>query len=201
LGTINESSIEHIPEELRERTNVVRPAAGVIAAAKEAVPVIDLAERLAGPGKMRRSGDKWIALCPLPDHDERTPSFVVWADNERGWHCFGCDEGGDVVDLARLAWRIDRGDTAAAEVLTTFGYPIPPRPSAWYERQQRQAPVRYALEAAKIGRVQRRIYRWILWPIVARLEDPDERSDEAAIAWDEAGRIAYLLVQRSKAAA
>jgi hypothetical protein len=48
--------------------------------------------RPAGPGRMK-------GLCPI--HDERTPSFTVYADRER-WHCFGaCGRGGDVIDLAR----------------------------------------------------------------------------------------------------
>ena len=30
-------------------------------------------------------------LCPLPGHDERSPSFKVRRDNR--WRCFGCDRG------------------------------------------------------------------------------------------------------------
>jgi len=35
-------------------------------AAKEAVPAIDLADRLAGPGKMRRAGETWATNCLFP---------------------------------------------------------------------------------------------------------------------------------------
>ena len=38
--------------------------------------------------------------CPLPDHDDRTPSCRVWPDPGAGWHCFGCGRGGTVIDLA-----------------------------------------------------------------------------------------------------
>jgi hypothetical protein len=40
-----------------------------IDAAKEAVPVIDLADRLCGPGGLRRVGKEWVGRCVLPDHE------------------------------------------------------------------------------------------------------------------------------------
>jgi hypothetical protein len=65
--------------------------------AKGAVDIVDLAEqyidlRDAGPGKLK-------GLCPL--HTERTPSFVVFRNDQR-WHCFGaCGAGGDAIELTR----------------------------------------------------------------------------------------------------
>lgn len=40
-------------------------------------------------------GGSLKGLCPF--HDERTPSFNVRPG--RGWHCFGCGEGGSVIDF------------------------------------------------------------------------------------------------------
>lgn len=41
--------------------------------------------------------------CPLPGHDDRTPSFNLWDPGEDGvprrFGCFGCGRKGDVVDL------------------------------------------------------------------------------------------------------
>lgn len=34
------------------------------------------------------------ARCPF--HEDRSPSFKVWADH---WHCFGCAEGGSIIDF------------------------------------------------------------------------------------------------------
>jgi hypothetical protein len=161
----------------------------VIEAAKQAVSTHELAERLCG--QLRRVGERLTACCPL--HDERTPSFVVYPDG--GFFCFGCNTGGpDAIRLAKLAWGHARADTAAADLLHTFGYEIPPRPKAWYAKGERQARARRELEAAKMRRVQRRIYRWLFKPIIARLEDDAERCDEAAAAWEEAGRVAHALV-------
>jgi hypothetical protein len=133
----------------------------------------------------------------LPDHVDRVPSFAANPDKNL-WFCHGCARGGDVVKLAALAWGIDRADEAAGYLLLEFAHEIPPRPASWHRRQKRQEPVRYALEAAKVRRVQRRIFRWLFAPRIVKFEDPDERRDETRLAWEEAGRIAFLMVSRSK---
>ena len=48
--------------------------------------------RLNGRGRVRQG------VCPF--HDEAEGSFTVYSDSERFW-CFGCGEGGDVLDFIR----------------------------------------------------------------------------------------------------
>ncbi|HKC74550.1 MAG TPA: CHC2 zinc finger domain-containing protein [Chloroflexota bacterium] len=44
----------------------------------------------------KRSGQAFVALCPLPGHDEKTASFYAYADG--GYKCYGCGRGGkDVI--------------------------------------------------------------------------------------------------------
>lgn len=176
-----------------------RGVSAVIEAAKAKVPTIDLADRLCGPGQMRQIRAEWVARCPLPDHTDRTPSFTVNPDKNL-WHCFGCERGGDVIELARFAWGYEKREAtmAAADLLHEFGHEIPPKPETWHARQRRQAPVRAALEEAAVRRVQRRLYRWLFAPIIARFEDEDERREEAARAWEDAGYIARLIVARAR---
>jgi hypothetical protein len=171
----------------------------VIKAAKEAVLTIELADRLCGPGQMRKAGKQWTALCPLPDHEEKTPSFTV--DPAKNlWFCHGCLRGGDVVRLARYAWGYREAEDAmaAADLLHEFGHEIPRRPDSWHRRQSRQEKIRAAIEEAKIRRVQRRIYRWILAPPLVNIEGDGERLDEARHAWEDAEQIARLLVARAR---
>lgn len=59
-------------------------------------------------------------LCPF--HDERTPSFHV-RPQAAHWHCFGCNEGGDVIDFVQ---KVDHlGFTEAVERLAArLGYQL-----------------------------------------------------------------------------
>ena len=66
--------------------------------AKASIRMEDLAERYtqlrpAGAGKLQ-------GLCPL--HNERSPSFIVYTDQD-SFYCFGaCKRGGDVIEFTRL---------------------------------------------------------------------------------------------------
>ncbi|WP_084103299.1 DNA primase [Demequina sp. NBRC 110056] len=65
-----------------------------IAAVRERAPIEDIigqhvALKSAGVGSLK-------GLCPF--HDERSPSFNVRPAAGR-WHCFGCGEGGDVIEF------------------------------------------------------------------------------------------------------
>jgi DNA primase len=60
-----------------------------LAVVKEAVPVMVVADLLCGPGSFRRVNTHWLGCCPLPDHEDKTPSFVVYSSSN-SWWCFGC---------------------------------------------------------------------------------------------------------------
>ncbi len=69
-----------------------------IAALKECHPLGEVVEvagvRMHGRGRVRQG------VCPF--HEEAEGSFTVYADTER-FYCFGCGEGGDVLDFVRRA--------------------------------------------------------------------------------------------------
>ena len=59
-----------------------------------------------------------MACCPF--HDDRTPSMKLYPDH---FHCFGCGQAGDVIDLtAQLTGQNARD--AAGRLATDFGIPM-----------------------------------------------------------------------------
>lgn len=60
---------------------------------KLAVSALDVCERYGID--VNRAG---FARCPF--HQEKTPSMKVYR-GDRGWHCFGCGKGGDVISLTQ----------------------------------------------------------------------------------------------------
>jgi len=165
-----------------------------IDAAKEAVTVEELAERLSGaPGVGR--GREIAFVCPL--HDDHDPSLRV--DPERGvWFCDPCLLGGDVVELARQAWGYDQREAhvAAAMLLMEFGHEVPKRPPSWFAKQERQKSGRDALERVRVRSAQRRLMR-TLAPLVASIEGLEERREEAQRTWHDLEEVARLVVEES----
>lgn len=45
-------------------------------------------------------GSRFHTSCIFPDHEDSTPSFVLYPDNN-SFYCFGCEEWGDSLDLER----------------------------------------------------------------------------------------------------
>jgi hypothetical protein len=170
---------------------------GPIGEAKRLVPLIDLANRLAGPGCLRRVGKEWAGRCVLPDHEDRSPSFTVNPE-KNVFFCHGCLRGGDVVELARLAWGYGEREAhiAAAMLLMEFGHEVPERPPAWFRRQERQKPIRDSLEQVKIRSARRRLMR-AFGPLAASIKNPEERREEAQRIWHDLEEVARLVVEEA----
>ncbi len=162
----------------------------VIDEAKAKVEAIDLADRLCGPGQLRRAGEKWVARCPLPQHEDRSPSFTVYPETN-SFYCFGCLAGGDVVELARYAWGYSKAEvgTAAAYLLLEFGHEVPQRPPAWFRKQERQRQSRNAIEETKKNIVRRRLFKHLILPLINAIEDEEEHSRELDRAWADFQRF------------
>jgi hypothetical protein len=184
----------NMPAGRSERRGVSK--ARPIQATNEAVSTIDLADLLCGPGQMRRVGQTWTARCPHPDRGDKSPSFVVYPETD-SWFCYGCLRGGDVIDLARFAWGYEKGEagTAATMLLMEFGYEAPRRPQSWFGRQRYQKPIRDSIEDSRVEAMMRRLWLWIFEPILADVEDADERTKMGNELWAAVRPLVVRLIE------
>jgi DNA primase len=65
---------------------------------------VDMVQLVGARSDLRRSGTRWMGLCPF--HDEHTPSFSVDAD-QKLYHCFGCGAAGDAIRFVEVTEGLD----------------------------------------------------------------------------------------------
>ena len=61
---------------------------------KEILDRVNIVELISEQVSLSKNGRNYIGLCPF--HNEKTPSFTVFAENGR-FQCFGCGEKGDAI--------------------------------------------------------------------------------------------------------
>ena len=129
-------------------------------------------------------------------HDGDNPqSFAVYPDEGR-WHCFRCNEGGDVIDLCRA---VEGGEPweAMMSLAMRFGVDLPnTRTETWHTHQGDKAKIRDAAEKYIAAVYQRRLTRVYAPFVLVGGESPEEEIQEleglASALWpiclDMAGR-------------
>lgn len=69
---------------------------------------LDIVEVINTYVPLKKAGRHYKGLCPF--HNEKTPSFVVFPENQ-SWHCFGaCGTGGDVFSFIMQKEKLDFGE-------------------------------------------------------------------------------------------
>jgi DNA primase len=81
---------------------------------------IDVVEEIGLVVALQKTGKSFKGLCPF--HNERTPSFYVFAETQN-WHCFGCHEGGDVFSFVQKQQGLEFRD-ALAYLAEKAGVPL-----------------------------------------------------------------------------
>lgn len=165
-------------------------------AVREAVPIEEIARRYSDVQPLGSSAKAWFTgRCPLPDHEDRTPSFYIYPGEVGGrWWCYGCQRGGDVVDLEFSCG--DYGELWEAMVFLAVdcGVELPQRPRSWHRKQERQRPVRAGIEAAKMHVARRRLYRRFFEPLVLATVNEEDQARDAQLFWDLTAQLAEHLV-------
>jgi DNA primase len=113
-------------------------SSGITAEIKSKLPVLDVVGETVA---LKRAGSAYKGLCPF--HAEKTPSFVVSPDRE-SWHCFGCNEGGDIFTFLMKRDGLDFRE-ALTRLAERAGVELSERTS---REDRRRARLREALESA-----------------------------------------------------
>lgn len=118
---------------------------------REAVSMPDLCQRYGL--EIDRSG---YICCPF--HNEKTPSLKVYPGT-KGYYCFGCGVGGDVIDFAQKYFNLSSRFDAVKKLNADFGlHVIRDKPNyrenlaagkATFERRMREAKKQKERERAE----------------------------------------------------
>lgn len=90
-----ENKVTHFQRLLRIADHGPSDWDSAVSRARE-IPILEV---IRGETHLRRSGRSLVGKCPF--HEERTPSFHVYPD-QNTFHCFGCQAHGDTIKYVML---------------------------------------------------------------------------------------------------
>src|ERR1700683_3535793 len=96
-----------------------------------------------GP-RLRKYGNRYSGLCPF--HNEKTPSFSIYADHQF-YKCFGCDARGDVFNFVMTIEGLTFWE-ALKKLAEQNGIALPKQSAATDEKTKIRAVVRDMHEIA-----------------------------------------------------
>jgi DNA primase len=171
-----------------------RPPYGIrrgLEAIKDAVPIEQVAAEY---GEFKLIGnDRLLGRCLAPDHEDKTPSMMIFTDTQR-FKCFGCGIAGDVGDLEELGGRHLEAWTAVVALSTRHGVELPQRPERWHAWQDDKARRRKMIREALANGYQRRFFR-VYGTYLEDIGDPQEREAEARRFFEDLRTVAVAAAE------
>jgi hypothetical protein len=158
---------------------------------RDAAPIEEVARRYT---KLEPFGGKaWFTgRCPLPDHEDKTPSFYIYPPGR--WWCYGCNRGGDVVDLEFHCGDYGELWEAMISLAVEYCVELPRRTERWHEAQERRVTyLDWAYEV--IGEeLSRRIFKVLVLPFIDAIIDPGKREEALSRAWERWRRKSWRTI-------
>jgi DNA primase len=145
---------------------------GSLEVLNDAVPLETYAATIT---EMKTRGLRRVGSCPIPGHEDSSPSFTIYPESGR-WYCFGCSRGGDLLDLFMAVedWSEDAYGPALAAMAQKFGVELPQRPQKWHRWQDEKARIREAATQRVAAIYQRRLTRVYAPLVLVGGETPEE---------------------------
>ncbi|MCR4316504.1 MAG: DNA primase [Planctomycetes bacterium] len=84
---------------------------------------VDIVDLVGNYVTLKRAGRDFKANCPLPGHEEKTPSFYV-SPGKQIFHCFGCGRGGSAIKFIQIMERLSFPD-AVVNLAGRIGLDVP----------------------------------------------------------------------------
>lgn len=82
--------------------------------------------------------------CICPFHRDRHPSMKIYPHN-RGYYCFSCGAGGDVITFVGKLYELDN-ESAARKLIEDFHLPVHTEGLSYREKREREKKVRQRRE-------------------------------------------------------
>lgn len=111
--------------------------------------------------------------CVCPFHQDRHPSMKIYPHN-RGYYCFSCGSGGDVVKFVGRLYGLGN-EQAAKKLIQDFSLPIETGNLSYRESREREKKVRRNREMRRFYQYARNIlsaYRQLLCEAIRNPQDP-----------------------------
>jgi CHC2 zinc finger len=148
---------------------------------RAAVPIEEIARRYTELEPL--GGRAWFyGRCPLPDHDDRDPSFFIYPPGR--WWCYGCNRGGDVIDLEFRCGGYAELWEAMIALKEDFGVKLPGCSEKWHRWQKTKCEIRNVAEEARKEVRRERLFKvLVLTGPEFGIEDSEERRAAINRAW------------------
>lgn len=111
--------------------------------------------------------------CLCPFHNDSRPSMKIYPDN-RGYYCFSCGSGGDVVKFVGQLYGISN-EEAAVKLIGDFCLPIKTSGLTYREQRERERYLRRRREMDrfyKYAKAVLSVYRQLLCDAIRDPESP-----------------------------
>src|SRR6266699_203719 len=134
---LSEASRSALPVGIRYTLRVrrrVRSGYTMASLIEEIKAKVDVVEEIGLVVALQKAGKSLKGLCPF--HNERTPSFYVFPESQN-WHCFGCNEGGDVFTFVEKQQGLEFRD-ALLYLAEKAGVPVEDYGSGRDPEQERE---------------------------------------------------------------